>query len=60
MPAPLASFIGSGFNPVAPLITLVNIVLIFLMFLPFFKVMEKQELAAEKQYETQKEETQNA
>ena len=60
MPAPLASFIGSGFNPVAPLITLVNIVLIFLMFLPFFKVMEKQELAAEKEYETQKEETQNA
>ena len=54
MPAPLASFIGSGFKPLAMLLTLVNMVLIFFMFLPFFKVMEKQELAAEKKYETQK------
>lgn len=48
MPAPLASFIGSGFKPIAPLITIINLVLIFLIFLPFFKVMEKQELAIEK------------
>ncbi|WP_312441130.1 PTS sugar transporter subunit IIC [Lacrimispora sp.] len=51
MPAPLASFIGSGFNIVAPIITLMNFVIIFFMFLPFFKVMEKQALIEEQQYE---------
>ena len=51
MPAPLASFIGSGFNIVAPIITLMNFVIIFFMFLPFFKVMEKQALKEEEQYE---------
>jgi PTS system cellobiose-specific IIC component len=51
MPAPLASFIGSGFNIVAPIITLINFVIIFFMFLPFFKVMEKQALIEEQQYE---------
>ena len=57
MPAPLASFIGSGFNPLALVITLVNMVLIFLMFLPFFKVMEKQELREEQAIEAKKEES---
>ncbi|NLH92518.1 MAG: PTS sugar transporter subunit IIC [Atopobium sp.] len=47
MPAPLASYIGSGFNILAPIITCVNIVIIYFMFLPFFRAMEKQELAAE-------------
>ncbi len=60
MPAPLASFIGSGFKPQAMLITLINMVIIFFMFLPFFKVMEKQELAAEKKYEKQKDDKENA
>ena len=54
MPAPLASFIGSGFKPQALIITLINMVLIFFMFLPFFRVMEKQELAAEKKNEAEK------
>jgi len=53
MPAPLASFIGSGFNIIAPIITLMNIGIIFFMFLPFFKVMEKQVLKEEEQYETE-------
>lgn len=51
MPAPLASFIGSGFNIIAPIITLMNFGIIFFMFLPFFKVMEKQALKEEEQYE---------
>ena len=55
MPAPLASFIGSGFKPQALIITLINMVLIFFIFLPFFKVMEKQELALEQTAEEQKE-----
>nr|WP_319488573.1 PTS transporter subunit EIIC [uncultured Caproiciproducens sp.] len=59
MPAPLASFIGSGFKPQAVLITLINMVIIFFMFLPFFKVMEKQELAAEKEYAKQKDDKEN-
>ncbi len=53
MPAPLASFIGSGFNIVAPIITLINIAIIFFMFLPFFKVMERQILKEEEQYEAE-------
>ena len=59
MPAPLASFIGSGFKPLALVITLVNMLLIFLMFLPFFKVMEKQELEAEKANEAAAEKEEN-
>lgn len=59
MPAPLASFIGSGFKPLALVITLVNMLLIFLMFLPFFKVMEKQELEAEKASEAAAEKEEN-
>lgn len=59
MPAPLASFIGSGFKPLALVITLVNMLLIFLMFLPFFKVMEKQELEAEKTNEAAAEKEEN-
>ena len=59
MPAPLASFIGSGFKLQSMVITLVNMVIIFFMFLPFFKVMEKQELAAEKEYKKQKEDSKN-
>lgn len=55
MPAPLASFIGSGFNIIAPIITLMNFVIIFFMFLPFFKVMEKQALKEEGQYEMEQE-----
>lgn len=51
MPAPLASFIGSGFKIQALLITVLNMVIIFFMFLPFFRVMEKQELEEEKAYE---------
>ncbi len=51
MPVPLASFIGTGFNIIAPVITLINIVIIFFLFLPFFKVMEKQVLKEEEQYE---------
>lgn len=53
MPAPLAAFIGTGFNIVAPIITLINIIIIFFMFLPFFKVMEKQALKEEEQYEAE-------
>ncbi|WMJ86412.1 PTS sugar transporter subunit IIC [Anaerocolumna sp. MB42-C2] len=53
MPVPLASFIGTGFNIIAPIITLINIVIIFFMFLPFFKVMEKQVLKEEEQYEAE-------
>ncbi len=53
MPTPLASFIGSGFNIIAPIITLMNIAIIFFMFLPFFKVMEKQVLKEEEQYEAE-------
>lgn len=53
MPAPLASFIGSGFNIVAPIITFINIAIIFFMFLPFFKVMERQILKEEEQYEAE-------
>lgn len=52
MPAPLAAFIGSGFNIVAPIITLLNLTIIFFMFLPFFKVMERQALK-EEQNETE-------
>lgn len=59
MPAPLASFIGSGFKPLALVITLVNMLLIFLMFLPFFKVMKKQELEAEKANEAAAEKEEN-
>lgn len=59
MPAPLASFIGSGFKPLALVITLVNMLLIFLMFLPFFKVLEKQELEAEKANEAAAEKEEN-
>lgn len=51
MPAPLAAFIGSGFNIVALLISLASFVIVFLIFLPFFRVMERQELEKEKQYE---------
>lgn len=51
MPAPLASFIGSGFKISALVITMINIVLIFLIFLPFFRVMEKQELEEERRQE---------
>lgn len=51
MPAPIASFIGSGFNPVALIITCMNMIIIFFMFLPFFKVMEKQELEIESELE---------
>lgn len=51
MPAPLASFIGSGFHIMAPIITIMNIVIIFFLFLPFFKVMEKQALKEEEEYE---------
>lgn len=47
MPAPLASFIGSGFNWLAPVITILNLFIIYFMFLPFFRIMEKQELAEE-------------
>ena len=47
MPAPLAAFIGSGFNFSALLISLLNFVLIFLIFLPFFRIMENQELEEE-------------
>lgn len=49
MPAPLAAFIGSGFKVSALLISLLNFVLIFFIFYPFFKVLEKQELALEKE-----------
>lgn len=50
MPAPLASFIGSGFKIQAPIITMINLAIIFFMFLPFFKVMERQELKEEEKY----------
>lgn len=51
MPAPLAAFIGSGFNIVALLISIMNFIIVFLIFYPFFKVMEKQELQKEKELE---------
>ena len=51
MPAPLSAFIGSGFNIVALLISLASFVIVFLIFLPFFRIMERQELEKEKQYE---------
>lgn len=51
MPAPLAAFIGSGFNWLALVVSLLNYVLIFLIFLPFFRAMEKQELALENEDE---------
>lgn len=60
MPAPLASFIGSGFNIVAPVITIINIIIIFFMFLPFFRVMEKQALKEEEQYEAEQCETEES
>lgn len=51
MPVPLMAFIGSGFNPIAIVTPIVQMILIFLIFLPFFKIMEKQELAAEAENE---------
>ena len=53
MPAPLAAFIGSGFNIMALLISLMNFVIIFFIFYPFFKVMEKQELKKEQEMENE-------
>lgn len=47
MPAPLAAFIGSGFQVSALIISLLNFVLVFFIFYPFFKVFEKQELERE-------------
>ena len=49
MPVPLMAFIGSGFKFSAMIISLLNMVILFFIFLPFFKVMERQELAAEKE-----------
>ena len=49
MPVPVASFIGSGFNLLAPVISILNFVLIYLIFLPFFRIYEKQELAREQE-----------
>lgn len=49
MPIPLMAFIGSGFKLTAMIISILNMVILFFIFLPFFKVMEKQELEAEKQ-----------
>jgi PTS system cellobiose-specific IIC component len=49
MPVPIASFIGSGFNLLAPVISILNFVLIYLIFLPFFRIYEKQELAREQE-----------
>lgn len=54
MPAPLAAFIGSGFQWTALVVSLLNFVLIFLIFLPFFRVMEKQELEKEREIEEAK------
>ncbi len=50
MPTPIAAFIGSGFQPIAILLSVLDFVLIFLIFYPFFKVYEKQELDKEQQY----------
>ena len=47
MPVPIASFIGSGFNILAPVISILNLVLIYLIFLPFFRIMERNELELE-------------
>ncbi|WP_334333110.1 PTS sugar transporter subunit IIC [Companilactobacillus sp. HBUAS59544] len=47
MPAPLAAFLGSGFNVWALVLSCINFVIVFIMFYPFFKVMEKQELEKE-------------
>lgn len=47
MPVPLMAFIGSGFNIIAMLISFMNMVILFFIFLPFFKVIERQELAAQ-------------
>lgn len=47
MPVPIASFIGSGFNILAPVISILNLILIYLIFLPFFRIMEKNELELE-------------
>lgn len=51
MPAPIAALIGSGFNPVALVISLMNFVLVYFIFLPFFRVMERQELKIEEENE---------
>ena len=48
MPVPIASFIGSGFNLLAPVISIINMILLYLIFLPFFRIMERQELEIEK------------
>ncbi|MCI5773401.1 MAG: PTS transporter subunit EIIC [Erysipelotrichaceae bacterium] len=51
MPVPLMAFIGSGFKISAMVISIINMVILFFIYLPFFKVMEKQELAIEKENE---------
>lgn len=51
MPTPIAAFIGSGFQPISFLLAILDFVLIFLIFYPFFKVMEKQEIEAERKFE---------
>lgn len=48
MPAPLAAWIGSGFNWLAPVLSSFSYVLVYFIFLPFFRIMEKQELEEEK------------
>lgn len=55
MPTPIAAFIGSGFQPISFLLAILDFVLIFLIFYPFFKVMEKQELEAERKLEAEQE-----
>lgn len=60
MPTPIAAFIGSGFQPVAILLSLLNFTLIFLIFYPFFKVYERQELEREREYEKVQEESELA
>lgn len=57
MPAPLAAWIGSGFNWLAPLLSLLSYVLVYLIFLPFFRIMEKRELAIEQENARISEET---
>lgn len=47
MPAPLAAWIGSGFNWFAPLLSIFAYVLVYFIFLPFFRIMEKKELESE-------------
>lgn len=55
IPGPIAAFLGSNGNIWATLVSCLNLILMFFIWWPFFKVLEKQEVAAEREQQKQEE-----